>query len=115
MAGRWWVLPFVAGAAVADDACAAKGGVNLHQSNYYMLHGWAVDNLEYYADVHAPMHPCIKGTGAIFDMSDPCHQDFVPASTASGASIGTSSVLSANATKDEHFFCPIGQLDVSLN
>jgi hypothetical protein len=62
-----------------DAGCASQGGINLHTQNYYMLHVWAVDNLEYRADVHAPMHPCIKVTGAVFDMSDPCHQDFVPA------------------------------------
>lgn len=41
-----------------DTGCANQGGINLHTQNYSMLHVRAVDNLEYHADVHAPMHPC---------------------------------------------------------
>jgi hypothetical protein len=53
--------------------------------DYYMLHVWLVDELEYEADVHAPMHPCITGSGAIFDMDDPCHDAWQGGSTASAA------------------------------
>ena len=41
-----------------------------------MLHLWLVDDLEYVADVHAPMHPCIQSGGAIFDMDHPCHDEW---------------------------------------
>ncbi len=95
-----------------DQQCTSQNGINLHMQNYFMLHVWAVDNLEYHADVHAPMHPCIKGTGAIFNMSDPCHQAFTMASgaAASGAAVKTSQTTAAK----EQYYCPIGRLDASL-
>ena len=96
-----------------DQQCASQNGVNLHMQNYYMLHVWAVDNLEYHADVHAAMHPCIKGTGAIFDMTDPCHQDFVAAAGTAGASVSAASKR-ADAAKMERYYCPIGRLDASV-
>jgi hypothetical protein len=95
-----------------DTQCANQNGVNLHLQNYYMLHVWAADNLEYHADVHAAMHPCIKGTGAIFDMTNPCHQDFVHAAGTSGASL-TSAAKRTDAAKMERHHCPIGRLDAS--
>ena len=61
---------------ISDSACASRNGVNVYLDDYYMLHVWVVDDLEYLADVHAPMHPCIKSTGAIFDMDDPCHDEW---------------------------------------
>lgn len=65
-----------------DTGCANQGGVNLYMDDYYMLHLWLVDDLEYEGDVHAPMHPCIKSTGAIFDMTNPCHQEWMSGSLA---------------------------------
>jgi len=59
-----------------DAQCTSRGGVNLYMDDYYMLHVWLVDDLEYEADVHAPMHPCIKAGGAVFDMDDPCHDEW---------------------------------------
>jgi len=63
-------------AATSDATCSAAGGINVRMNDYYMLHVWLVDDLEYHGDVHAPMHPCIKSSGAIFDMDDPCHGDW---------------------------------------
>lgn len=63
-------------AATSDATCSAAGGINIKMDDYYMLHVWLVDDLEYHGDVHAPMHPCIKSGGAIFDMDDPCHDDW---------------------------------------
>jgi hypothetical protein len=64
---------------------------------------WLVDDLEYIADVHAPMHPCIEGSGAIFDMDDPCHD------SASGAVAAAATTRTTAATE---LFCPIGTLAV---
>ncbi len=100
------------GVNTTDQGCANQGGINLHMQNYYMLHVWIVDDLEYHADVHAPMHPCITGSGAIFDMSDPCHTSMLPTA---GASLTSASEQSATAVKQEHVGCPIGELDASLN
>jgi len=86
----------------SDAGCASQGGANVHLQNYYMLHIWLVDKLEYAADIHAPMHPCITGSGAIFDMNHPCHQQ----------NTGGAGALSAQdaATKPTAGFCPIGTL-----
>jgi hypothetical protein len=65
-------------AAISDSSCASQGGINVKMNDYYMLHVWLVDDLEYHDDVHAPMHPCIKSGGAIFDMNDPCHHSAMP-------------------------------------
>jgi hypothetical protein len=65
-------------AAISDSSCASQGGINVKMDDYYMLHVWLVDDLEYHGDVHAPMPPCIKSTGAIFDMDDPCHHSAMP-------------------------------------
>lgn len=67
---------------ISDATCASRNGVNVHLQDYYMLHLWVVDDLEYHADIHAPMHPCIGSAGAIFDMDDPCHDNYTPAGTA---------------------------------
>jgi hypothetical protein len=88
-----------------DQGCANQGGINLHMEKYFMLHVWLVDDIEYYADVHAPMHPCIKATGAIFDMKDPCHTSLLP-----GASAADKLIVPA---KEEGGFCPIGSLAAS--
>ena len=86
-----------------DQACASQGGINLHMEKYFMLHVWVADDLEYHADVHAPMHPCIKGTGAIFDMSDPCHTSLVGGAAAKSSA-------SDSTPAEETAFCPIGRL-----
>ena len=62
------------GVNTSESTCASQGGVNVYLDDYYMLHVWLVDGIEFENDVHAPFHPCIKSTGAIFDMDDPCHQ-----------------------------------------
>ena len=72
-----------------------------------MLHVWVADDLEYHADVHAPMHPCIKGTGAIFDMSDPCHTSLVGGAAAKSAA-------SDSTPAEEIAFCPIGRLSAPV-
>ena len=71
-----------------DAQCASRGGVNVLMDDYYMLHVWLVDDLEYHGDVHAPMHPCITSSGAIFDMDDPCHGDWGDPSAAHAAHTG---------------------------
>jgi hypothetical protein len=81
-----------------DSGCASQGGVNVHMGNYYMLHVWVQDSLEYVGDIHAPMHPCITANGAIFDLTNPCHQQ--------GAA---DAPLSATAAETVGF-CPIGRL-----
>jgi hypothetical protein len=90
----------------SDAGCSADGGINVHLQNYYMLHVWLVDNLEYVADVHAPYHPCITGSGAIFDMNNPCHQQ--------GSTSPPSGGISAQAVDAKGVgFCPIGQLGLT--
>jgi hypothetical protein len=84
-----------------DQACASQGGINIHMEKYFMLHVWLVDDLEYHADVHAPMHPCIKGTGAVFDMSDPCHTSLLA---------GAANARTASTGAEETYYCPIGRL-----
>lgn len=78
-----------------DAGCANQGGINVHMGNYYMLHVWLVDDLEYEADVHAPMHPCIQSGGAIFDMEHPCHDQW-----AGGAAATSGAAAAASGTGD---------------
>lgn len=94
---------------LTDAQCTARAGVNLHMGNYYMLHLWLVDDLEYVADVHAPMHPCIKAGGAIFDMDDPCHDEWMGGAAAAPAAGVGASTRSA-ATEPQPFTCPMGLL-----
>jgi hypothetical protein len=69
-----------------------------------MLHIWVVPELELHADLHAPMHPCIGTTSAVFDMDDPCHDSLPPAGATPAGGVA--------ATLGEHaVFCPIGQLE----
>lgn len=82
-----------------DAGCASQNGINVHLQNYYMLHVWLVDNLEYKADVHAPMHPCITGSGAIFDMNNPCHGQASP-----------SGIAAQTVANEPAGFCPIALL-----
>jgi hypothetical protein len=94
------------GVNTTDSQCTSRGGINVYLDDYYMLHIWVVDDLEYHNDIHAPMHPCIVSTGAIFDMSDPCH------GTGSGTGGFQSAALAteAEAADAPSAFCPIGQL-----
>jgi hypothetical protein len=87
-----------------DSQCSSRGGINVYLDDYYMLHIWVVDQLEYYADIHAPMHPCITSSGAIFDMDDPCHD------SAGGASTGAAPAAVTSRDESPAAFCPIGQL-----
>ena len=89
-----------------DQACATQGGINLHMQKYFMLHVWLVEGIEYLADVHAPTHPCIKGTGAIFDMNDPCHTSLIGGGAAAAKSVSGEST----PAEAEGAFCPIGRL-----
>jgi hypothetical protein len=81
-----------------DANCSAQGGVNVNMSNYYMLHVWVVDDMEFEPDVFAGMIPCISGGTAIFDPNHPCHRS---RGTAAGASASTSggSAAFASATR----------------
>jgi hypothetical protein len=94
------------GVNTSDSQCAARGGINVYLDDYYMLHVWLVDDIEYHADVHAPMHPCIQGAGAIFDMDDPCHD------SALGGAAARTAAASATTTDPTELglFCPIGTL-----
>lgn len=85
-----------------DSTCANNGGVNLHTQNYYMVHLWVVDDLEYEADVFAPQHPCITSGGAIFDMDDPCHTSLLPNGAASRSG---DAPVPASA-----YYCPLARL-----
>lgn len=57
----------------SDSTCTAQGGINVNMSNYYMLHAWVKQEMVYTPDVYAGMMPCITSSGAIYDMTDPCH------------------------------------------
>ena len=88
--GRWLrhePIPVALAKEAIEAIVAESFHVNVYVDDYYMLHVWVVDDLEYHADVHAPMHPCIESTGAIFDMDDPCHDEWQGTSGASAASL----------------------------
>ena len=87
----------------SDTSCTSAGGVNVHLQNFYMLHLWLVDDLEYRADVHGPIHPCIQSS-AIFDMSNPCHQVGL-----SGSVSGAAAKAKLESTMDMSQ-CPIATL-----
>jgi len=93
------------GVNTSDEGCASSGGINVHLQDYYMLHVWLVDDLEYRADVHAPMHPCITGGSAIFDMGHPCH-----GSRARAASARSGGDPATDAAGPPALFCGIGKL-----
>jgi hypothetical protein len=96
----------VVGVNTNDDQCALRNAVNVYMDDYYMLHAWVVDDLEYHADVHAPMHPCIKSTGAIFDMDDPCHT-----SATAGASTSARAAETSSDSSSVLGFCPLYQIE----
>ncbi|MCB0962667.1 MAG: hypothetical protein KDA98_05080 [Acidimicrobiales bacterium] len=59
---------------IGDASCDASGGVNVTMANYYMLHVWVLDDMQYKPDVYAGMIPCISGGTAIRDdPGHPCH------------------------------------------
>ncbi len=87
----------------SDSACTNAGGVNVHLQNYYMLHLWVVDDLEYRGDIHGPVHPCIQST-PIFDMNNSCHQAGLTG-TVSGASAAAKLHESMDLSQ-----CPLGTL-----
>jgi hypothetical protein len=98
-----------------DTGCANQGGVNVHLHNYYMLHVWLVDDLELRNDVHAAFHPCIRASGAIFDMTHPCHQESSlgpPTGASAGASTGAGAATPGERTTTPAAFCPIALLGV---
>jgi hypothetical protein len=81
------------------------GGINLNMEKYFMLHLWVVDDLEFEADVFAPMHPCIRYDGAVFDVGNPCH-DVPDEHSASGR---TPRSRSAPTTGTSALgYCPLG-------
>jgi hypothetical protein len=55
----------------SDSSCTGMGGINVNMSNYYMLHVWVIDDMEFTPDVFAGMMPCISNGTAIHD--DPQH------------------------------------------
>ena len=59
---------------VSNSACAARNGVNVNLSNYYMLHVWILDDMTFEPDVYAGMMPCIANGTAVHDANDPCHK-----------------------------------------
>lgn len=91
--------PVIVGINTSDAGCSGPDRVNLNMERYYMLHLWVVDGLEYEADVFAPMHPCIQWPDAVFDMDDPCHQQYRVPNPRGRSAPGTSSPLG---------FCPLG-------
>ncbi len=93
--------PTIIGINGSDAGCAQMNGINLNMERYYMLHLWVVDDLEYEADVFAPMHPCIQYPDATFDMDDACH-DVPNAPTPRGTPVN------APGTRTPVGFCPIG-------
>jgi hypothetical protein len=52
------------------------------------------------------MHPCITGSGAIFDMQDPCHTSLMSGGV-------RASTVSDRAKSAHAGHCPIGTLDAS--
>jgi len=83
----------------------------VYLDDYYMLHIWVVDDLEYHGDIHAPMHPCITSSGAIFDMDDPCHGTGGMSAAAEVGSAAAASAASGGDDPSTALFCPIGRLE----
>lgn len=94
-----------------DASCANQGGINVYMDDYYMLHVWLVDDLEYHGDVHAPMHPCIKSGGAIFDMDDPCHQEWMDGAAAAPDAVSLASTEAPNGEMVHSALCGMAVLD----
>jgi hypothetical protein len=90
----------IVGVNSSESQCASLNGILTYMHNYYMVHLWVVDDLEYHDDVFAPQHPCIKATGAIFDMDDPCHH------IAAGATAGEAGLGAGGSPT----FCSLGLL-----
>lgn len=57
-----------------DDAtCTAESGINVNMSNFYMLHVWVLDDMQFQPDVFAGMMPCISNGTAVHDPKNACH------------------------------------------
>jgi hypothetical protein len=95
------------GVNTSDAACASSGGINVHLQDYYMLHIWVVDDLEFERDIHAPFHPCIKSSGAIFDMDDPCHDQ----SSTGPPGVAAAGLAATGTGQQETAFCALAQLN----
>lgn len=100
----------VVGVNTTDATCAPRNGVNVHMDKYFMLHTWQVDDLEYHADVFAPMHPCILSTGAIFDMDDPCHDSAGGGGFQARAAEGAAGAEGVGAAAIQGF-CQLNQIE----
>ncbi|MGI9602066.1 MAG: hypothetical protein ACR2QE_09290 [Acidimicrobiales bacterium] len=56
--------------------------------------------------MHSPFHPCIKPAGAIFDMTDPCHQE---------SSLDPPAGIAPDRDAEQPgFFCPLVQVNAQL-
>ena len=42
---------------ISDASCTGMGGINVNMSNYYMLHVWVLDDMQFIPDVYAGMMP----------------------------------------------------------
>jgi hypothetical protein len=62
----------VVGEDITDAQCAARGGLNLHLDNYYMVHAWIVPGWEITGDVFRNHHPCLQASGPVTSPDDPC-------------------------------------------
>jgi hypothetical protein len=82
-----------------------NNSLNVHFDDYYMLHVWIVDDMEFEADIHSAFHPCILTAGAIFDMDDDCHDGNPLVIPSGGAPVGGN-----GAPQPQAIFCPLGQL-----
>lgn len=97
--------PTIVGINTSDQGCAFSNGINLNMEKYFMLHLWVVDDLEFEADVFAPMHPCIQYGDTVFDMDDPCHD--VPDEHATGGRTPRNRSTPA-AGASTLGYCPLG-------
>jgi hypothetical protein len=81
----WWhsheILCFstttglVVGQNVGESACVDRGGLNIYLDDYWMVHAWIVDDMQYPIDVFENHHPCLPSGGAIFTPGHSCgHQ-----------------------------------------
>lgn len=99
------------GVNTSDATCASRNGVNVYLDDYYMLHVWLVDDLEFHNDIHAPFHPCIKSSGAIFDMEHPCHEESSLAPPSALAASADADLATTTSADGAPFFCPLGRIE----
>ena len=60
-----------AGQDLSDAECEARGGINAHLGDYWMVHAWIVPGYEHQPDVFVNHHPCLVAGGPASD-GDPC-------------------------------------------